>query len=370
MSDALFATDAYDYPLPAAQIATVPTAVRTQARLLGVRPRGELVDATIPTLLDWLRPGDLVVLNDIRVRPVRLHVERVATGGRVEVFVLGLGNAGAFADAAAPWVALMRSGGRPAVGEHFRTEDGSLLELLAWEPDGTVRLRCDQADVLGLLERAGNLPLPPYIVRARREGGLPETLELDRERYQTVYAQEREDDGAVAAPTAGLHLDGALLDAMRARGIELARLRLRIGVGTFRPVRDRDLRAHAIHEESYVIEEACAEAIAATRARGGRVVAIGTTVVRALESAADEAGRVRPGEAVTGLMILPGHRFRVVDALLTNFHLPRSTLLALVCALGGHAPVMQAYRHAVAAGYRFYSYGDAMFLERHDPGKP
>lgn len=367
MNDELFKSAAYDYALPPDQIATLPAKERVSAKLMGLLDGQEPVSATIARLKDWLSPGDLLVLNDIRVRPVRLEGVRTNTGGKVEIFVLGFGHEGSFADSSLPWLALLKTGGRLQPGETLTLDNGTTLDFLGWREDGTAKLKSILEDGRQFLDQAGKLPLPPYILRARAEAGLQSAQELDAERYQTVYARELIDDGAVAAPTAGLHFDQALLDDLRDRGVHTANLRLMIGVGTFQPVRTHDLRDHDIHAERYLIPQECADAIAGARARGGRVVAVGTTVVRALEAAAAGDGLVSPGAAVTDLMIMPGYRFQVVDALLTNFHLPKSTLLSLVCAFGGYQRVMSAYERAVSEGYRFYSYGDAMFIsERGD----
>ena len=343
----------FEYHLPEAQIAQHPLPTRRAARLLVVPPReGACADRGIADLPRLLRAGDLVVLNDTRVIPARLH-GRKETGGAVEILierVLDRERA----------LAHVRASKSPRPGslivlddDHrllVRARHDDLFELAVAAPAG--------ASIDAVLEARGEVPLPPYIDRAPEAG--------DRARYQTVFAST---PGAVAAPTAGLHLDDALLAEIAAAGVTIGKLTLHVGAGTFRPVRGEDIDSHVMHAERYTVSGALCEAIAATQARGGRVVAIGTTVVRALESAAAASadGTLLPSEGETRLFIRPGYRFRVIDALLTNFHLPRSTLLMLVSAFGDHERVMAAYRHAVAAGYRFFSYGDAMWLERAAP---
>lgn len=277
--------------------------------------------------------------------PARLMGRR-ATGGAVELLLLEPGPG--------PARALLRPSRKLKVGERLRVGEGE-AELLRQLPGGEwlIRTRPEPAELMAVL---GEMPLPPYLGR-RAE---PE----DRVRYQTVYARH---PGAVAAPTAGLHLTEPMLAALSARGVAVARVTLHVGIGTFRALRPEDLAAGRLHEERYEIPAETAEAIARCRARGGRVFAVGTTSCRALESAAEESGVPRPGAGVTGLFIREGYRFRCVDALFTNFHLPGSSLLMLVCAFGGRERVMTAYAEAIARGYRFYSYGDAMLLSP-DPG--
>jgi S-adenosylmethionine:tRNA ribosyltransferase-isomerase len=311
--------------------------------------------AALPSLL---RPGDLVVLNDTRVIPARLF-GRKATGGAVEVLIeRTLSSTRALAH--------VRASKSPKPGSRIDVEPSGALTVLGREGELFLIEGADGAELAPILTASGHMPLPPYIARADEP--------TDAERYQTVYARR---PGAVAAPTAGLHIDEAMLDELRARGIDTAAVTLHVGAGTFQPVRGDDVESHVMHAERIEVgTDACA-AIARARAAGGRVVAIGTTVARALEAAAAEAAGVSPfghnspseqplapyaGD--TRLFIRPGFPFGVIDALLTNFHLPRSTLLMLVSAFGGHARVMAAYAHAVASGYRFFSYGDAMWLER------
>ena len=330
----------FDYALPPEQVAQYALEPRSAARMLCVAPEA-LHDQTVAALPQWLDERDLLVFNDTRVIPARLFAVK-ASGGRAEIFIERV------LDTHCALAQLRVSKALPPGGRLRVDGDGAGIEAEGRE-GRFYRLRFDEP-VLEVLERAGHVPLPPYIRR-------PDEAR-DHERYQTLFARE---PGAVAAPTASLHFDAPLLAAIRARGVAVETLTLHVGAGTFQPVQVDDLTAHVMHAERYRVSPALAEAVAATRARGGRVVAVGTTVVRALESAA-AGGDLAAGAGETQLFITPGFRFRVVDALLTNFHLPQSTLLMLVSAFGGHARVMAAYRHAVAAGYRFFSYGDAMWL--------
>jgi len=337
--------DDFDYTLPQELIAQHPAAERGASRLLHLDGRtGALTDRRFREFVDLVARGDVVVLNDTRVIKARLAA-RKKSGGRIEVMVervLGGGEVLA------------------QIGANHPTRVGSTL-VCAGAIEATVlgrereffRLRfegCD--DVLALLERHGAVPLPMYITRA--------AVERDAERYQTVYARE---PGAVAAPTAGLHFDATLLQALRERGVSVAFLTLHVGAGTFQPVRGQDLSRHEMHGEWYDVPQATVDAINAARATGGRVMAVGTTTLRALESAT-AGGALKSGSGETRLFILPGYRFGVVERLLTNFHLPRSTLLMLVSAFGGMDNIRRAYRHAIEHRYRFYSYGDAMLVER------
>lgn len=333
----------FHYELPPELIAQQPPAVRGDSRLLTLDGRtGEYTDAHIRDLAALLRPGDLMVVNDTRVIPARLRA-RKATGGQVEVFIERVLQS----DRA---LAQLRSS-KPCRPGSLLQVGGALLRVCMRQEDGFhVVETADGAPLSSLLESEGEVPLPPYITRAAETG--------DRERYQTVFARA---PGAVAAPTAGLHFDEALLAEIAERGVERASITLHIGAGTFQPVRADDLSAHRMHAEWLEVSADTVDAVARTRACGGRVVAIGTTAVRALESAA-ASGRLEACTGDTRLFITPGYRFRVVDALVTNFHLPESTLLMLVSAFAGREQVLAAYRHAVTARYRFFSYGDAMWL--------
>ncbi len=334
--------DAFDYELPAELIAQQPSASRSSSRLLALS-RGALQDRRFSELPGLLSPGDLLVLNDTRVIKARLLGVK-STGGRVELLVERVLNEREV-------LAQLRASKPPAAGGRL-TLEGRIPAEVVERRDDLYRIRFDgEATAAQELERHGRVPLPPYIVR---EAG-PE----DESRYQTVYARE---PGAVAAPTAGLHFDAALMDRLEQRGVRLAWITLHIGAGTFQPVRVTNLDEHRMHAERYEIPRETLDAIASVKSRGGKIVAVGTTSVRTLESVA--AGGNPEGE--TRLFIRPGYRFRVVDRLITNFHLPKSTLLMLVCALGGTEAVLQAYRHAVAQRYRFFSYGDAMLVDRID----
>lgn len=349
----------FDYELPPERIAQEPVSPRDAARLLVHRlGADETRHLRVRDLAELLAPGDLLVLNDTRVLAARLFVQR-PSGARVELlFLEPVGEAGA-------WRAMARPARKLRAGEELRLEDGTLVlravRRLVDEggrpgPEWIVAPLPGGCEIPELLERAGRVPLPPYIHRA---DDLDPRDELDRERYQTVYARE---PGAVAAPTAGLHLTEELLARLAERGVERATVTLHVGPGTFRPVETEHMEEHRMHAERFHLPEETCAAVARCRARGGRVVCVGTTTVRVLESRASEDGALAPGSGSTDLFLLPGHRFRCVDALLTNFHLPRSTLLALVCAFGGTERVLALYREAVERGYRFYSYGDAMLL--------
>ncbi len=331
-----------DYPLPEALIAQVPAPERAAARLLVLeRGGGPLRHARIGDLPAFLHAGDVLVLNDTRVIPARVYGRR-PSGGRLELlFVAPLGEDG-------EWEVLVR--GVPRRGERVHLPGGQ-GEWVAPLGDGRWRLRLALDEpALAWLERVGEVPLPPYVRRA--------PTAADRERYQTVYARA---PGAVAAPTAGLHLTRELLGAIAAAGVRVATLTLHVGPGTFLPIRSDDLEQHVMAPEPSDIPPPTVEAIGAARAEGGRVIAVGTTTVRALESASAD-GALHAGPGAAALFIRPGHRFRVVDGLLTNFHLPRSTLLALVAAFAGWDRIRAAYAEAVRLGYRFYSYGDAMLI--------
>ncbi|MFN9155147.1 MAG: tRNA preQ1(34) S-adenosylmethionine ribosyltransferase-isomerase QueA [bacterium] len=345
----------FDYPLPPELIAQTPPETRAGSRLLCVGSDEPAIQdrwfADLPSLLE---PGDLLVFNDTRVFKARLFGSK-ATGGRVEVLVervLSDGQALVHLRASKspkPGMVILLGDDADPVAATMVERRGALF-LLSFAPGHRV---------LDVLERHGEVPLPPYIERK------PELL--DAARYQTVFARE---PGAVAASTAGLHFDAPLLEALEARGVGRAFLTLHIGAGTFQPVRDDDLSKHVMHHEAWSLPQATVDAIAQTQAAGGRVVAVGTTVVRTLETVASRSpdGTLSASSGETDLFITPGFRFRVVDRMITNFHLPRSTLLMLVSAFSGVEPIRQAYRHAVEQRYRFFSYGDAMLLSRASPG--
>ena len=340
----------FDYTLPAELIAQHPPGERSAGRLLALTAGGP-EDRMMRDLPSVLNPGDLLVFNDTRVIPARVYA-RKPSGGRVELLVERL---------VTERVALVHArASKPfRAGQRLEVEGGGELLVAAREGE-LLRIESPGENLMELLDRAGHVPLPPYIHRPDRP--------LDRERYQSLFAAK---PGAVAAPTASLHFDAALLAAIGARGVEIACVTLHVGAGTFQPVRVEDPRQHRLHREWFAVEPHTVAMVGAAKARGGRVVAVGTTVARSLESAAASGEMV----AVTGetrLYILPGYRFRVIDALITNFHLPRSTLLMLVAAAAGREAVLSAYRHAVARAYRFYSYGDAMWVpvdSRHQAGR-
>ncbi len=342
----------YDYELPRDLIARYPSERRDESRLLVLLGEGTgYRHLRFSQVGELLRPGDLLVLNESRVIPARL-LGRKPTGAAAEILLLRPVSSGVPGDESQDWEALVRPGSKLKPGRRVSVAPELEVEIVDSTPQGgrIVRLHTSLT-VPQALERFGRVPLPPYLDR--------EDEAVDRERYQTVYARV---PGSVAAPTAGLHFTPELLDRIQAAGVEVARILLHVGVGTFRPVEAGTLEEHRMHPERYEIPLAAARAVEETRERGGRVWAVGTTVVRALESAALPGEGLRTGEGETDLFIRPPYRFQVVDALLTNFHLPRSTLLMLVAALAGRESVLDAYREAVAQGYRFYSYGDAMAI--------
>jgi S-adenosylmethionine:tRNA ribosyltransferase-isomerase len=331
----------FDYALPPELVAQAPLPQRSASRLLVVEGPHRS-DSRFVDLPQWLRAGDLLVMNDSRVLHARL-LGRKESGGQVEILVERLLE---------PDVALaqVRASKSPRPGSRLRLEDALDVDVLGREGE-FYRLRFS-GDAAELIERHGRLPLPPYI---ERKAEAPDEL-----RYQTVYARET---GSVAAPTAGLHFDQDLLVKLGEMGVGIAYVTLHVGAGTFQPVRVENLAEHRMHSERYVMPQATADAMVATRARGGRIVAVGTTSLRVLESAALEGG-LKVGAGETALFVTPGFEFRMVDVLITNFHLPKSTLLMLVSAFGGLEEIRAAYRHAIAARYRFFSYGDAMLLHR------
>lgn len=337
-------TSDFDFDLPPASIAQEP-APRGESRLLVLDRTGPERHSRVRDLPRLLRPGDLLVLNDTRVIPARLY-GRSAGGGKMEILLVEpLGEN--------EWDALVKPGRRARPGARFEIGEGLTAEVVEKREDGRYLLRFSEP-VEPHLERLGHIPLPPYIHR-------PDAPE-DRERYQTVYASR---PGAVAAPTAGLHFTSALLREIEEAGVEIARVTLHVGIGTFKPVSAERIEEHRMERERYEIGAETAEAIRRARESGRRIVAVGTTVVRTLEGAARAGGgEARAGSGSTDLFITPGFQFQVADALLTNFHLPRSTLLMLVSAFAGRERVLAAYAEAIREGYRFYSYGDAMLVER------
>jgi S-adenosylmethionine:tRNA ribosyltransferase-isomerase len=346
-----FRTADFDYDLPPELIAQEPLPDRGGSRLLVVRRPGTsaaretppLQDARFPDLTGLIAPGDLLVINTTRVRHARLVGTR-PSGAPAEVLLIQ-------PEAQGTWLALGKPGSALRPGKRVILGPGASVETVEILPDGSRLVRFLGISAEAAMSQYGQLPLPPYIQRAPNE--------LDETRYQTVYAEV---EGSSAAPTAGLHFTPALLGTLASAGVLVEGLDLQVGPGTFKPVEVDDPSQHEMHPERYEISSQLGQRLSEVRARGGRVWAVGTTVVRALESAARPDGSVQLGKAETRLLILPGYRFRVVDRLITNFHLPRSTLLMLVCAFAGRELTLAAYRHAVAGGYRFYSYGDAMVI--------
>jgi len=339
----------FDYQLPEQLIAQAPVTPRDASRLLTLPARGPVVHRAFADLPSLLRAGDLLVFNDTRVIPARLVGHKAGTGGRAELLLLEpLGG-----EMGPRWRALGQASKalRPGVRLQFGELEAVVEAALG---DGFYEIRLDRegAGLEAALARVGRIPLPPYI---RREAG-----EDDRERYQTIFARS---PGSAAAPTAGLHFTPEVLAALEALGVERAAVTLHVGPGTFLPFRGESLDDHRMHEERYQVPEATVRAFEACRARGGRIVAVGTTTIRTLESAC-HGGRLAAGAGRTSLFIQPGFRFRTADLLVTNFHLPRTTLMVLVCSFGGRERVLSAYREAVRERYRFFSYGDALLIER------
>ena len=355
----------FDYHLPEELIAQEPLEDRAASRMLRMTRGGRVEDRCFRDFPDLLRQGDLVVFNNTKVFPARLYGHRSGSRaqplsannpasrhflhGRVEVLLTKQ-----LSEAPNDWECLVRPGRKIGVGEKlFFGNDELLAEVVGRGTFGERRIRFDPVpDFFQRVERLGHVPLPPYIAREDRSG--------DRDRYQTVYARER---GSVAAPTAGLHFTPKILARLGERGIGTAEVTLHVGLGTFQPVRVEKVEEHRLHQETYNISNSAAESINRALDDRRRVVAIGTTTVRTLEYAARETGRVRADSGEADLFVYPGFQFRVVGAMLTNFHLPQSTLLMLVCAFGGKEQVMAAYRHTVEEKYRFYSYGDCMLVE-------
>jgi S-adenosylmethionine:tRNA ribosyltransferase-isomerase len=348
--------DDFDFALPRGLIADHPGEPRDAARLLVVPASSEFEDRRIADLPALLRPGDMLIFNDTKVIPARLVGRRGDALIEITLYRdLGSGT----------WRAVAKGARRLRAGDRLAFAEGFAAVVVGKHPEGDVTLRFDlEAEAFrAALARHGTMPLPPYIKRSR--GGDPR----DPSDYQTIFARA---EGAVAAPTAGLHFTPALLEALARRDIGWTTLTLHVGPGTFLPVKVADPSEHRMHAEWGVLPAEAAERVAATRRTGGRIVAVGTTSLRLLESAAAEDGEVRPFAGETSLFIMPGYRFRAIDMLLTNFHLPRSTLLMLVAALAGLERIKSAYAHAAASGYRFFSYGDACLIERPcpDPSPP
>lgn len=340
----MYSLSDFDFDLPQELIAQVPLPERSASRLLQVD--GErLVDRRFADIVDLLQPGDLMVFNDTRVLKARFFGVK-ETGGKAEVLIERVLDAHTVH-------AQVRASKSPAPGSRIRLADA--FDVTVGGRAGEFYVLQFPSDVFELIDAHGRLPLPPYIEHAADA--------FDEQRYQTVYARE---PGAVAAPTAGLHFDQPLLDRLREKGVQSAYVTLHVGAGTFQPVRSENLSEHRMHSEWYTISQAAADAVQAAQAAGRHVVAVGTTSLRALESAS-QSGRLQAGSADTRLFITPGYQFNTVTRLVTNFHLPKSTLLMLVSAFAGYEQIRAAYRHAIAQRYRFFSYGDAMLLTRLDP---
>lgn len=355
----MFDINNYDFHLPPECIAQYPVAERDESRLLILdRRNNTLTDGRFADVPGLFQPGDLLVVNDTKVFPARL-VGRKESGGRIELFVLDyprifIDEGGEARRRRTEVLGLLKSSKGGKVGGRLLFPEGLAGEILEVYGDGKVRVSLTfSGDFAELLERCGRVPLPPYIRRTEGE------ISDDRERYQTVYARE---NGAVAAPTAGLHFTEQLLASLAALGVQMGRVTLHVGYGTFAPVRDNDIRQHRIHHEYFRLPAVTAEMVNRTKAAGGRIWVVGTSTARVLETAAGPDGLLEAQEGWSELYIYPGYRFRVINNLITNFHLPRSSLLFLVCALAGRETLLAAYAHAVQEGYRFYSYGDAMVI--------
>jgi S-adenosylmethionine:tRNA ribosyltransferase-isomerase len=356
-----FLLEAYDYTLPPKNIAQHPSETRDGSRLLVLDQKAAAVEhKQFSDVIKYFNKGDILVVNDTKVFPARFR-GRKKSGGKVEIFLLHFpleksSNSDSRQKKYAETTALLKSSRKPAVGSTIEISTNLSCTIVEHLENGRVKIQLEyprQVDLTELLKNVGSVPLPPYI--ERNDG----TLENDRTRYQTVYAQHT---GAVAAPTAGLHFTEMVLQALQSRGVEIAALTLHVGYGTFAPVRTEIIDQHVIHQEYISISEETAAKIQAVKENGGKVWAVGTTTVRALEFAAKGDGRIKAIEGWCDLYIIPGFKFQVIDNLITNFHLPKSSLLFLVSALCGRKTLMNCYKEAIARDYRFYSYGDAMAI--------
>lgn len=351
----MFSLEDYDYALPSELIAQHPTQRRDDSRMLSLcRRTGRLDHRSFADLPDCLAPGDALVVNNTCVIPGRL-IGRKSTGGKAELLILDFGKPMRHTPAERPiYTCLVKTAKPPQPGTQIFFDDIMSAEILEGR-QGRYRVRFDSAgDFEDILRRIGRIPLPPYI---KRDNGCPEPS--DRENYQTVYASRK---GAIAAPTAGLHFTEDMIRRVRSSGVSVFEITLHVGYGTFLPIRESDIRRHRMHSEFFSIPKETAAGINQTRQNGGRIFAVGTTSVRTLEFVADAAGRIPAGDGECDLYIYPGYRFKTVDALITNFHLPRSSLILLVSAFAGRENIFRAYQEAVAARYRFFSYGDAMLI--------
>lgn len=335
----------FDFQLPEELIAQEPVEKRDQSRLMVVhRDSGTIEHKTFREIIEYLRPGDVLVMNESKVLPARIFGTRTSTGAKIELLLLRQ---------VAPnrWEALVKPGKKARTGDILDFGNGLMTGSILDHTDvgGRIIEFSYREPFLQVLERIGTMPLPPYIKKPL----------ADQQRYQTVYARQ---EGSAAAPTAGLHFTRELLEEIRAKGVKTVTVLLHVGLGTFRPVQVEDITRHSMHQEYFEITPQAAEEINRAKNRGGRVIAVGTTSVRSLETSCDENGQVLPGSGMTGIFIYPGYKFKVIDGLITNFHLPKSTLLMLVSALAGREKILAAYRLAVQEKYRFFSFGDAMFI--------
>ncbi len=338
-------TSDFSYDLPKEQIAQDPLEDRSASRLLVMdRETGAWEHTTFTHITDYLKPGDCLVLNNTKVIPARLFGVREGTGASIEILLLRRREGDV-------WKTLVKPGKKARPGTRIVFGDGRLVgEVLDVVEEGNRLIRFSYEGIFEeILDALGQMPLPPYITHELK----------DKNRYQTVYAKY---DGSAAAPTAGLHFTPELLETVRTMGVTIAEITLHVGLGTFRPVKEEEITDHHMHEEYFVIDEAAAETVNRARENGGRIVCVGTTSCRTLETAAAEDGTLRPTSGWTDIFIYPGYRFKIMDGLITNFHLPESTLLMLVSAFAGREHILAAYEEAVREGYRFFSFGDAMFL--------
>ncbi len=344
--DKLLKKSAYYYDLPQEQIAQTPVFPRDSSRFLVCKKNGSFKDKIFRDLPDLLNQGDVLVINESKVIPARLFLKDINTGSPLEILLLKQKELNL-------WFCMVKPGKKAKPGKKFITEDKSLTaEIISIEENGDrlIRFEFDQKKTfMELLDEIGNMPLPPYITEKLK----------DKNRYQTVYATT---DGSAAAPTAGLHFTPELLDKIREKGVNIAPVLLHVGIGTFRPVKEEDITKHPMHSEYFHVPEETAKIIKAAKAEGRRVISVGTTSCRTLESAFDKNGSLISNDTNTDIFIYPGYKFKVVDSLITNFHLPESTLIMLVSALLGYDNTMEAYHHAVEDNYRFFSFGDAMMI--------
>jgi len=335
----------FDFHLPEELIAQEPIEKRDQSRLMVVHRDSQAIEhKTFRDLIEYLRPGDVLVMNESKVLPARIFGTRISTGAKIEVLLLRQTSG-------SRWEALVKPGKKARIGDVLDFGNGLLTGIIVDHTDvgGRIIEFSYREPFLQVLERIGTMPLPPYIKKP---------LE-DQQRYQTVYARQ---EGSAAAPTAGLHFTHELLEEIRAKGVKTVTVLLHVGLGTFRPVQVEDIELHTMHKEYFEITPQAAEEINRVKGRGGRVIAVGTTSVRTLETSGNETGQVLPGSGMTDIFIYPGYKFKVIDGLITNFHLPKSTLLMLVSALAGREKILAAYRTAVQEKYRFFSFGDAMLI--------